>query len=288
MKNGFRFAAERLRVLAVLAASFALACSSRDGQRDAGPLDAGTHDAGTHDGSAVDAPLESTERCDDAGEACCVGPICFGGLTCVAGVCAVPSECGDIGAPCCAERGGGSCHELGVQCVGGVCVELPCGVRGGACCESEPRCEPELECRGAECRPCGGEGESCCGGEVCDEGLFCGSELMGGTVCIAPSPCGELGSRCCEDGEPCRPGLGCVSAPDIAFVPICLPGAVCGAEGRVCCESGAACGPGLTCMPDPAEAARCRRCGELDLACCDGGACGPGLSCDDGTCRLAM
>jgi hypothetical protein len=86
-----------------------------------------------------------------------------------------------------------------------------CGNLGNPCCAG--RCEGELSCledgRCGEPLICGAQGEPCCADTpACFAGLACTAER-----CQLPSetPCGERGQACCDGPSPCGTGLGCQS-----------------------------------------------------------------------------
>lgn len=286
-----------LRALSIslLVVCAALGCTSREPDPDGGAdaIDADVRDSSSElDASALDASMldasdaGALERCDEEGEACCLGATCGGGLLCVDGLCG-SEGCGAIAAPCCEL----SQCDLGAVCEDGTCVEAPCGVERAACCPDAPACMDDLECLSGTCGRCGAADQDCCPGDVCDEGLSCVGNLFGAMICVAPIQCGETGAPCCTEGEPCGAGLGCVSfdfggAPEL----LCLPGPTCGGDGRACCADAPRCGPGLDCNASAGDVDRCRRCGEYDLACCVDGAppCGPGLSCSSGVCTTSV
>ena len=133
--------------------------------------------------------------CGGAGQACCADEMCGNGLACLNNVCGM---CGGAGQACC---GGNSCKDNGCcdnsqnngTCVGnmamcgqnqgvcnaGGCQNGACGKVGQACCMNGVGCTaPLTQCRQNVCAACGHNGETCCEGRTCDNGLNCtGQEI---------------------------------------------------------------------------------------------------------------
>ena len=71
----------------------------------------------------------------------------------------------------------------------------PCGVQGQPCCEGES-CDDGLSCVSGRCRAmtssaCGAQDQPCCGGTACNGGLSCGTD----TRCHAASSSGDICPR---------------------------------------------------------------------------------------------
>lgn len=266
--------------------AMACGCTPATGA-DAGPDAAASGDAGGLDPSVDGGVTNSRERCDEPGEVCCADGKCGNGLPCTEGLCGFIG-CGELGEPCCGFFGGsrGYCHLNNTVCEDGMCVEPGCGSEGYECCFEGPPCREDFVCHEGICLRCGGLGESCCPGHVCDGDLYCLREPNSLGWCLAERPpCGGDGERCCDEGPSCNPGLGCVVEP-FSFG-ICRPGPECGGDGRACCETEPRCAAGTVCLAED-DGERCRRCGGYELPCCDGDTpCGPGLTCQaDGLCLL--
>ena len=77
----------------------------------------------------------------------------------------------------------------------GVC-KPDCGENGEVCCAGN-KCQNGLECAGGKCKPdCGQDGEVCCAGNKCRNGLECA-----GGKC--KPDCGENGEKPCASLGKC-------------------------------------------------------------------------------------
>jgi hypothetical protein len=171
--------------------------------------------------------------CGGMGQSCCSSNMCGPGLLCGSGQC---SPCGDVGQPCCADGG----------CRTGVCgatnrICQACGGRGQPCCLVGNACGPSLACTGGLCA-CGGFGQPCCGGTMCapDTNLCNGSEVcQNGT-------CGRTAAVACPAKDQCHTAGVCDPASGRCSEPLKPNGALCN-DGNPC-SSGDACQAGV-CTP---------------------------------------
>jgi hypothetical protein len=176
----------------------------------------------------------------------------------------VPS-CGDHA--CGSDGCGGSCGTCGAgaTCESGQC-HVPCGMNGQACCAgrmcSEGLCSDTPS--GPTCL-CGTNGHACCPGRACSDGSLC-TDTGFGPLCL----CGTNGRACCP-GRACSDGSLCT---DTGFGPLCL----CGTNGRACCP-GRSCTDGSLCT-DTGFGPLCL-CGTNGRACCTGRVCSDGTTCTD-------
>ncbi len=211
-----------------------------------------TADSGSDDAGGGDAgPTGTGGDCGGPGEPCCAEMACNGGFVCIA-LDIVPDLVGLDG-------GWGFSDGGTVVDAGSVDVpEVPSGI----------------------CAPCGGEGETCCAENACNDGFSCETLPLPGEVnsCVA-NPVAVV------DG-----------GSDAAI------GESCGVEGQNCCQGrgmGGVCDEGLDCdnpgTPDLADS-ECvdlggdvqtdsgGECGGLDQPCCEGrrgnGICNDDLECD--------
>lgn len=126
----------------------------------------------------------------------------------------------------------GECPAPG-ECRAGVCVQPD---DGGAFCEFDPECGPEMLCIAGRCTPDPRIPRTCDGPGTCDGSLMC--SMDGRCVCGTTSDC-PVGLICAADGScvPDDPG-GCVADDE------CPAGGLC---------DGGRCVPGDVCMVvDPA------------------------------------
>ncbi|MDD9942647.1 MAG: hypothetical protein OXU20_16520, partial [Myxococcales bacterium] len=96
---------------------------------------------------------------------------------------------------------------------------------------------------------CGGPGQVCCTGDVCNDDGCC------------------VGNQCVEAGESCGDAAGTCSAGSCAD---------CGGEQQACCDGN--CQAGLSCRASESEGGQCAACGTAGQACC------AARSCDEGAC----
>mmetsp|Transcript_6701 Transcript_6701/g.14707 ORF Transcript_6701/g.14707 Transcript_6701/m.14707 type:complete len:353 (-) Transcript_6701:381-1439(-) len=117
------------------------------------------------------------------------------------------------------------------------------------------------------CRKCGGDGESCCAGNTCTQGLACGAGGEG--LC---GPCGTDGETCCADNY-CEEDLVCDADGTCTE---------CGEPGLPCCEGRKCFSQGTVCMKEEFEELDdffCVLCGAEGEPCCDDETCNPGYGC---------
>jgi len=131
-----------------------------------------------------------------------------------------------------------------------------CGAEGVACCTTPSSlCAATLECRRGECVPpvrCGGDGEDCCNGTSCNEGLRCEmSSCSPIPPPPPPDPCGGAGQPCCA-ATACNAGFVCTAAKCIA----------CGSYQQPCCPGGG-CRSATACVDGSCRAC-CAKCKNRD------------------------
>jgi hypothetical protein len=167
------------------------------------------------------------------------------GAVAVASLCAVRGR-GNVGEPPCRgplfEAPDGTVYArplcLGPVFTGGKTLEVKAGV-----CVCVDQCGQD----------CGEEGQGCCDGGGCNQGLECN-----GSTCEMPRPeCGEEGDPCCEGPTPCHGELVC---DESSFE--CVEPVLCGGEGDVCCDEGDPCDEALEC-----DEGVCVACPEVTLTC---------------------
>jgi hypothetical protein len=86
--------------------------------------------------------------------------------------------------PCCGE----AMCDMGLGCVGGTCVPLPCGGAGQICCKAASSCDANLMCVAGTCEPCGSAPEPCCPGKTCASGQTCTADF-----CVPAVPAPDAG-----------------------------------------------------------------------------------------------
>jgi hypothetical protein len=184
------------------------------------------------------------------------------------------------------------------------------GTAGGALCIDAVKLAPVTWCSfdSAGCAPeCGGSGEPCCAGSVCDPGFACDSSVCksaatcGSGACDGAEHCGNCPADCpCGSGtvcqvsacvacggsaQPCCAGSGC-NAELLCAAGVCVePATTCGSGG---CDAGENCG---TCPGDcpcasgsVCQGSSCVACGATGQPCCSGHACNASLGCVSDVC----
>ena len=181
-------------------------------------------------GSCALATLSDGTACTN-GEACVIGEQCLAG-SCQAGV-PRPPACGDLA--CGADLCGNACGDCapGLTCVAGACVQpRQCGaVTRAGCCTAEgivQYCNDEGSLETVDCAAVGGAGLTRCGWSEVDQWYDCGGDEAASADPALPYLCGdEACSSVCVDRE-CGYDCG-TSCGD------CSAGGVC-REGQ--CEAG--------------------------------------------------
>jgi len=172
---------------------------------------------------------------------------------------------------------GSSCSEGSTQtcsdgktvqtCTNGVwspdCPTRTCGDTGQNCCVSgeysSTGCKPGLTCKQdnpsqpgickSDSTACGLEGNSCCPGYQCIQGLECpaGSGLPQDLKCVK---CGGVNEKCCTRSSPqCQQDTRCENGICVCTTDACRQMTSCGAENQKCCTTGEQCQQGLSCVP---------------------------------------
>jgi hypothetical protein len=244
--------------------------------------------------------------CGDAGSPCCESQTCgdpgacCAGFTCVAN--GASCDGNDVNTPTC------TLTQFGV-CSNGSCGASPSGCGGleEQCCGGEnseycttpgTTCIPTISgpSQVSRCELCGGIGQPCCDGNLCDNGGCCdgrfdlcvaqGDECATGT-CSAGScgGCGGLGQPACASGNLvsvfyCTAPF-VIPDPGNSSAPTCI---ACGGVGLPCCEttigfaggseSVVYCGPPYACVES-----QCVHCGDMGEPCCQGEFCEGSLTC---------
>jgi len=227
----------------------------------------------------------SSASCGGDGEACCANFGCDSvGACCVAGTCvANGQDCGG---------GYGTCTDSECQSFG----NFDCGAAGSDCCDGTPNgngdandfcTQSGLVCTGTfmdQCETCGGAGQPCCEGGVCDAGGCCDHDPSN-PVCVASGGSCPGGDGVCLDGG-CQGGTcgkigqaecttaGCTGAFTELDNNVCVP---CGGLDQECCdsESHKYCGAPYVCFGDFNDRT-CVECGAIGQACCQGDLCASG------------
>jgi hypothetical protein len=154
--------------------------------------------------------------CGGNGEACCSGNQCESGLACSDGFCGCTPNCTD--------KCGGASNGCGGTCNGS------CG--NGQVCSNQ------------SCVACGGDGQTCCGGNSCESGLQCSGGVCGCTPSCtgkcdgASNGCGGFCNGSCNSGQVCS-SQSCVACGDVGQA--CCSGNTCNSS-NVCqngtCQAG--------------------------------------------------
>lgn len=191
----------------------------------------------TGDAGTPDTGMGSQQCGQQAGSPCC-GSACNLGL-----------ECGRNNR-CCVQAGSGGCVASrdccsGLTCDNGTCV----APSGGGCstsdtCRTGYRCDPTTHaCKPATDTSCGGNGQDCCTGRVCDRTLTCSSIS---NTCVG---CGGENQPCCAQpdrsgGGRCNEDRTCTTPPCPVLTcqsNVCRKENDCGDEGTPCCTTGTQC-----------------------------------------------
>ena len=229
----------------------------------------------------------ASTACGGDGQVCCADSTCAGsGSCCVVGACvANAATCGGAYGTCT----DGACESGGPP-------NKPCG---DDCCDGNPNGNGETYdfcttsgtvCNDAnKCSACGGAGQPCCEGIVCD-GEACCDQGPNQPTCVASGGACSGADGVCQGGG-CNGGTcglvgqaeciwaGCTGPYTENNNNICEP---CGGLGQECCDSasGKFCGAPNVCFDD-GNNKFCEPCGAIGQACCLGDLCPTSGSCNN-------
>ena len=113
-------------------------------------------------------------------------------------------------------RCGNTCCPLENACCNGTCTDLTadpqnCGLCGNVCGGGQGCCNGTCKDLTADPQNCGACGNAC----------PIGTECINGKCCQNPCPT-LLGAECCDTGQVCNPGIGCVTPPPPPLGPVLI------------------------------------------------------------------
>lgn len=139
--------------------------------------------------------------------------------------------------------------------------QCTCGSEGEFCCKGD-KCNNGLTCFEGNCTACGGKDQPCCNGTGCGNNLLCSNEK-----CVE---CGVTGNPCCADNK-CNDQIKKDKNRSECSEGACK---LCGSNGNLACHGDPKCLAGNLFSND-----NCYQCGGNNEPCCDQTA-GTGYDCN--------